>query len=136
MGRVFMDQSHGGPTMAFLIGIAAFLYFYDDGWVNSLLYSFKYGVGFSDVYTYSKPSDCNFMLSPVGSKGCYYASRVRLLNAEGVEVTGENPPIYGSDPGTGKPLISYDNGKVWQFNEGAPDLKPHSVRVSWVRVKS
>ena len=62
---------------------------------------------------------------------------MRVLNADGVAVGGENAPLYGngSDTKTAKPIISYDGGKNWDWYTGAtvPNPKPKSVRVFWVK---
>lgn len=59
---------------------------------------------------------------------------MKVYNADGVLVAGE-APLYGSDTKTGKPIISYDGGKNWDWHTGAtvPNPKPKSVRVFWVK---
>jgi hypothetical protein len=115
----------GGPIVAFS----------HDKWSNALWYSFEYGVAFNDVQTDTKPTDCDFLHAPLGLKDCTYTPHVKVFNGEGFLVGGENAPSYGSDTKTGKPIISYDGGKSWNWNEGAttPNPKPKTVRVLWIR---
>jgi hypothetical protein len=70
------------------------------------------------------------MRAPLGDKGCSYKAHVRVFNAEGDLVAGEDAPMFGSDTKTGKPIISYDGGKTWDWYSGTvPNPKPKSVRV-------
>jgi hypothetical protein len=103
-------------------------------WTDSLWYSVRYSVKFSDVQT-DRPKDCDFMRAPLGDKGCSYTAHVQVFNADGELVAGENAPKYGSDTKTAKPIISYDGGKNWGWYSGAtvPNPKPNSVKVSWVK---
>lgn len=79
--------------MFFLLVIAGgFFAFSNYGWSNSLWYSVQYGVGFDDVRTDAKPNDCDFMHAPLGDKGCSYKAHVKVYNADGVPVAGENAP--------------------------------------------
>ena len=132
-----MAQSDDGCGSIFLLFLVAggFLAFSNYGWSNSLWYSVQYGVGFGDVQTDAKPDDCDFIRAPLGAKGCSYKAHVRVFNADGVAVAGENAPKYGSDTKTAKPIISYDGGKSWDWYIGAtvPSPKPTSVRVFWVK---
>jgi hypothetical protein len=108
-----------------------FLAFSNYGWTNSIWYSVQYGVGFDDVQTDAKPTDCDFISAPLGAKGCSYKAHVNVFNADGVLVAGENAPMYGRDTKTGKSTISYDGGKSWVATVFDP--KPKSVRVFWVK---
>ena len=102
------------------------------GWSNSLWYSFQYDVGFSDVQTDTKPSDCDFLQAPLGLKGCTYKAHVKVYNADGWLVAGDGAPMYGSD--AGKNTVSYDSGKTWYWYSAAvPNQRPKSVKVSWVK---
>ena len=119
------------------LAVGTFFAFSNYGWSNSLWYSVQYHVGFGDVHTDAKPSDCDFIHAPLGDKGCSYKAHVRVYNAEGALVAGENAPNapqFGSDTKTGKPIISYDGGKNWDWYSGdAPNWKPKSVMVYWVK---
>lgn len=132
-----MAQSDDGCGCLVLLAVAVggFLAFSNYGWSNALWYSVQYGVGFDDVQTDAKPKDCDFIHAPLGDKGCSYKAHVRVYNADGVLVAGENAPKYGSDTKTAKPIISYDGGKTWDWYSGGavPNPKPNSVRVFWVK---
>jgi hypothetical protein len=60
---------------------------------------------------------------------------VKAVNADGVQLTGEAAPMYGSDTKTAKPIISYDGGKNWHWytEEAVPNPKPKYVSVFWVK---
>jgi hypothetical protein len=121
-----------GSVFALLIVAGAFLVFSNYGW----RYSVQYGVGFDDVQTDAKPNDCDFIRAPLGAKGCSYKAHVRVFDADGVAVAGEDAPMYGSDTKTAKPIVSYDGGKNWDWYAGAtiPNPKAKTVRVFWEKV--
>lgn len=128
------DDSVGYFALLAVAG-GLFLAFSNFGWTNSIWFGIKYGVAFDDVRTDTKPSDCDFMRAPLGYKGCSYKTEVRVFNADGVLVAGDNAPTYGSDAKTGSPVVSYDGGKNWEWYRGAtvPSRKPKSVNVIWVK---
>lgn len=129
------DDSFG--CLVFLVIGGAVLVFSSSSysWSNAVWYSVEYGVSFNDVQTDAKPSDCDFLHAPLGDKGCTYKAHVKVFNADGVLVAGEDAPVYGSDTKTGKPIISYDGGKTWNWYDGAtiPNPKAKSVRVFWTK---
>jgi hypothetical protein len=109
-----------------------FYVFSNDPWTNSLWYSVKYNVGFNDVRTASRPRDCDFLSAPLGDKGCKYKAYLQVYNADGALVAGDDAPIYGSDTKTGRPIISRDSGKTWDWYYGTttilnqkPNLSPY-----------
>jgi hypothetical protein len=55
-------------------------YFSYAPWINRLRYSLWYRMDKSQIVQYEDepPSDCNFLKSPIGSKGCYYQKHVDL----------------------------------------------------------
>jgi hypothetical protein len=63
-------------------------------------------------------------------------THVKAYNAAGVLVGGEDAPKYGHDTKTGRPIISYDDGKTWDWYSEAnvPDPKVASVKVFWLKV--
>ena len=79
-----------------LVIVGAGFAFTNSGWSNSLWYSYQYGVGFSDVQTDVKPSDCDFLQAPLGLKGCSYKAHVQVYNADGLYAGGEKAPEYRS----------------------------------------
>lgn len=101
------------------------------GWVNNLWYAAEYRVGPSQVHVSARPKDCDWGHAPLGEKGCQYKSTVAAYNAAGEVVGGDLAPTYGHDTSTGKPIISYDDGKTWAWFEGDPKVK--AVEVGWVR---
>jgi hypothetical protein len=65
-----------------------------------------------------------------------YQASVAAYNATGALVGGHDAPKYGHDTKTGKPIISWDNGKTWDWYAGAdvPSSKVDSVMVTWLKV--
>jgi hypothetical protein len=105
-----------------------------DNWNDKLWWSVKFDVPYSQVRMDPKPADCNFLQAPLGIKGCSFAPEVRVYNAEGVVVAGDNAPKYGNDTKTGRPIISFDNGQTWQWSGGPkPDMTTKSVVVRWTK---
>ena len=107
-------------------------------WTNPLLYSIEYGVSTSQVQWNDQPSDCDFSRAPLGYKGCHYKKSVSGFNAAGNIVSGDNAPIYSHDKNTGKPIISNDSGKTWDWlPEGTPfpDSKVTRVEIWWTKVE-
>ena len=136
LGDAAWFQSDDVPTWFGILAIAgAYFIFSDSGWGNSLWYSVQYGVGFGDVQTDTKPSDCDFLHAPLGEKGCSYKAHVQVYNADGLYVVGEKSPVYRSDTETRKPIVSFDRGETWEWYDGAtiPNLKPKFVRVYWAK---
>jgi hypothetical protein len=76
------------------------------------------------------------MYAPLGEKDCHYNKVVQGLNAQGLVVTGDNAPRYGHDTQTGQPIVSYDEGKTWDWlGEGLQvDLHVTKVEISWTKV--
>lgn len=131
------NDDGGCLFLVMAVGVGLFLYS-DSSWSNSLWYSFKYDVGFDDVQTETKPKDCDFMQAPLGLKGCSYKVHVRVYNADKISIAGENPPTFGKDV-SGKPIISYDGGKNWNWYVGtnvADPSKAKSVSVYWLKESS
>ncbi|WP_439408795.1 hypothetical protein ACNJX9_11255 [Bradyrhizobium sp. DASA03076] len=129
-----MAQSDDGAAVYFLFGLVALWFFAPDSWTNALWYGVKYQVGFDKVQTSTKPKDCDFMHAPLGDKGCSYKAHVKAYNASGALVSGEDAPKYGRDSKTGSSIISYNDGKTWDWYAGdVPDPKVASVVVFWLK---
>lgn len=132
------SNDDGGGLFLFLAaGVALFLYS-DSSWSNSLWYSFKYDVGFDSVQTGIKPKDCDFLQAPLGLKSCSYKAQVKVYNSDQISLAGETPPRFGKDA-AGKPIISYDGGKNWDWYVGTSHddpTKAKTVVVYWVKEQS
>lgn len=76
------------------------------------------------------------MHAPLGNKECHYEAAVTAYNAAGDLVGGDDAPKYSHDTKTGKPIISWDDGKTWVWFARAdiPDQKVKSVIVTWSKV--
>lgn len=106
------------------------------GWFNQGWYSVRYFVPPNEVHVDARPQDCDFMHAPLGSKGCHYEAVVAAYNSAGDLLSGDRAPKYGHDSKTGKPIISWDQGKTWTWMVAAavPDQKVKSVNVSWMKI--
>jgi hypothetical protein len=122
-----------------VIAVVAFIWIADSvgtsDWFNKGWYSLRYFVSPTEIHVGVRPQDCDFMHAPLGSKGCRYDAAVSAYNAAGDLVGGEGAPEYSRDSKTGKPIISWDNGKTWTWMAVAdlPDQKIKNVNVSWVK---
>jgi hypothetical protein len=126
-------QSDDSGCVLVLLAVAGFYFFTPASWINAIWYGVEYKVSPGDVHTDAKPSDCDFMHSPLGDKGCSYKAHVKAYNSSGVLVDGEAPK-YGRDTKTGSPIISYDGGKSWNwYAADLPDPKVASVQVFWLK---
>jgi hypothetical protein len=103
-------------------------------WTNAVWYGVKYKIPVDQVYTSNKPSDCDWTYAPLGNKGCYYKAVVSAFNAAGDLVGGDDAPKYGKDSKTGKPIISYDDGKTWGWSYADANLHVKTVRVEWIKI--
>lgn len=127
------DDSAGLIVWLAVAAIALGVYWvgFDVAW-----YSLRYMVSPSKVQVDAKPRDCFFMTAPLGDKGCHYKAAVSAVNTQGILVGGDNAPKYGHDTKTGKPIISYDQGKTWNWmiTPDVPDQKIDKVVVTWDKV--
>jgi hypothetical protein len=103
---------------------------------NNLWYAARYLLPPDKVIVENKPTDCDFLRAPLGTKGCHFEAVVTAYNAAGVVVGGTTVPKYGSDIETGKPIVSYDDGKNWDWSLGTDvsDPKVAKVTVAWSKV--
>ena len=107
--------------------VAILGYFSHAPWVNRIRYSAWYNVEPSKVkQTEDKPpSDCDFLRAPIGSKGCHYDKSVKLEHI-----------IASHDTNTNRPIVSYDEGKTWAWNDGDyPVSAGKTVYVGWQKIE-
>jgi hypothetical protein len=126
------DESGCGLVIAAAVLFAVFA---PSAWTNSVWYAAQFGVSPTAVHSVDKPKDCDFIHAPLGDKGCSYKAVATAYNADGVPLRGENLPRFGKDTNTGKTIISYDDGKHWDWYVGTsaePD-KITTVTVTWKR---
>lgn len=88
---------------------------------SELRYQAQYGFNAdASVSIAREPTDCDFLSAPLGSKDCHYEKVVAV-------------EMYTKDVKTGRPIVSYDEGKTWNWNDGGPTYKT-LVDVSWRKV--
>ena len=133
MGDYDIGKAVGWLAAFILFGLIVFAIFSfsaDQWW-----YSFEYGVDPKLVSVDARPTDCDFMHAPLGSKDCHYQRGVTAYNARGEVVGGDYTPKYSHDTKTGRTLVSRDNGVNWDWLVGdIPDPKVARVWVTWIKV--
>jgi hypothetical protein len=121
----FLGALSGAVWVAVFIGFMIWV-FSPDSWMNSVWYSVSYHVALGKVHIDKKPSDCDWTHAPLGNKGCRYKATVTAYNSAGMVVGGDGAPKYSTDP-KGHPIISYNDGKTWDWFAGdISDLKVNS----------
>lgn len=108
------EDYYGFVFYLVVIAIVVWFAWLDD---SKLRYDIQYD---AEVTVDDKPKDCDFLTSPLSRKNCKYEKRVSAT-------------LYGSDDTTGKPVISYDGGDTWEWNEDGP-LSGGYVTVYWEKV--
>jgi hypothetical protein len=120
---------------ASLFALAVIIWFIlPDSWTDPIWYSVEYSVNSAQVHWNPKPTDCDFIHAPLGDKGCHYKKTVTARNEAGYMVAGDDAPRYSKDTNTGKPIISYDKGKTWDWFTGDPDSKIKTVEIDWTKI--
>ena len=109
-----------------------------DSWTDKTKYSMEYSISSDQVQRSDRPTDCDWDHAPLGGKGCHYKKTVSAYNSKGELVAGDDAPIYGNDGSTGRPIVSYDNRKTWQWlreGQSLPDLGVKEVEIVWSKVE-
>ncbi len=127
-----MDDDLGAALgwFAILCGIVVWGSWDSDNIVGHLRHQIAYGVSYSDVHMQARPKDCGFWGAPVGMNDCSYEPLVTAYNAAGEVVPGKEPK-YGIDRNTGKPIVSYDDGKSWVWTPATSDYTVKRIEVQW-----
>lgn len=84
-----------------------------------LRYEIQYSTSSGLVTVERKPPDCDFMHAPLGDKDCHFEKVVSVV-------------MYAPDTQTRRPIVSYDEGKHWAWNDGGP-VSGARVYVTWRR---
>jgi hypothetical protein len=133
------DNGSGGLLVFSFLVLAGIGWVLWAGSINHAWYSLLYKVSPTKILIDQKPIDCDFVSSPFGAKGCSYKASVSAFNAAGILVGGDRTPKYARST-EGKPIVSFDEGKSWQWFSGSgadlPDPKVDRVTVSWIKVRS
>lgn len=104
-------------------GIAFFDYLGRARWLNTIRYAVWYSVNGNQVEQLEDkpPSDCDFFHAPIGFKGCKYEKSVTVQSI-----------ITSRDTQTNRPIVSYDDGKTWEWNDTGTPVRPRkTVYISW-----
>ena len=116
-----LDSILSALALVVLAGWLAARFIAPDDWI--IRYAAQYMVSPSDVTIEPRPTRCDWWHAPLGDKACHYRKVVQVVKWRMAS--------------SGKPEISYDDGKVWV--EGEPDkdqaIPATHVSVGWVRVE-
>jgi hypothetical protein len=102
-----------------------FLAYFAWTWVSDtkLRYAVQYGINTDQVTIATEPADCDFMHAPLGQKDCHYEKTVLVIKR-------------GTDTKSSRPIISYDEGRTWNWDDGDTAPRGTSVSVFWVKSTS
>lgn len=101
-----------------LFGQVAPLVFPESQWA----YELKYNTDEKHVYIASKPTDCDWTRAPLGDKGCRYEKTIEMVR-------------YSTDAKTGKPIVTWDDGKTWHSLATGEKPGPVQIYVTWRKVQ-
>lgn len=94
-----------------------------DRWTDKVWYSLRYyDADFKNITVEKRPSDCDFLRAPIGEKGCQYNKDVAVTKRS-------------VDVQTKRRIISYDEGKTWQWDDGDTQPVGATVSVYWGKVE-
>ncbi|HTF44272.1 MAG TPA: hypothetical protein VK641_10255 [Terriglobales bacterium] len=110
-----MSENNWGWAWAAFLAFAVWFGIW--GRNSSIRYQMQYGADSEMVAVDREPIDCEFLSAPLGRKDCHYEKEVLVATFKG-------------DTETGRPIISLDNGKTWNWNENGP-LTGSKVHVWW-----
>jgi hypothetical protein len=103
------------------IGLCFFIFILWDWVANSKLrYAFQYNVNMEQVSLEPEPKDCDFMHAPLGQKDCRYEKFVQVVKRS-------------NDTKNSRPIISFDGGKTWNWDDGDPAPRGTNVNISWFK---
>ncbi len=85
-------------------------------------YALRYHADSSRVQVVPRPADCDWSYAPLGRKGCHYEKEVFVTR-------------YSTDAKTGKPIVTYDDGKTWDWLPEGEKPGPVQVYVTWRKVR-
>ena len=115
-------KGDSGCSWIVVLVICYFLYVGSSAaWRSKTRYALQYGVPDKDVHYNRRPHDCDFLAAPVGDKNCHYDSNVQYHS------------VLVRDNGLGYSVVSYDDGKTWQPNDGSA-IAERYVMISWTRI--
>jgi hypothetical protein len=115
------SDADGCGCLLMLLAVAAAIVLYANwDWppISSRWLSFYYSVPFDRVAVATKPKDCDFLAAPLGSKGCSYQRDIALY-------------VYRHDVATGRPIVSSNEGKTWDWNDGTQEPDGRRLLVFW-----
>jgi hypothetical protein len=119
-----LKESRGFSGVATLIVLVwLFTFASSPRWLMKLWYSFSYDVNYDQVTIEKKPTDCEFLHSPLGSKDCHYSREVSSIR---VKIVNLEPPRGSIN------YVSFDDGRTWTVDDGSPPAK-RQVLVYWKR---
>ncbi len=122
--REAVGNQHTWVSSVFWVWIAwsVFSFVQDSVWESKFRYATYYGVTNEQVTLLKKPHDCDFLKAPVGSKECHFDKVVEVTKV-------------GKDTKTGRPVVSHDGGKTWDWDDSTDTRSVPGVRVSYTKAE-
>jgi hypothetical protein len=125
-----IEANHANRTDAsgwvlVVVILFALSYWIPEIWYSKIRYSWSYGVSTDQVTIEKKPTDCDFLRAPLGSKDCHYDRQVSAIE---VKTDNSDPAKYPVN------YVSFDDGKTWVVDDAVPPTRPQ-VLVSWNKIE-
>jgi hypothetical protein len=122
--REAVRSQHTWVSSAFWIWIAwtVFSFLQTSVWESKFRYAMYYDVPSEHITLLKKPHDCEFLKAPIGSKECHFDKNVEVTKV-------------GKDTKTGRPVVSHNSGKTWDWDDSTDIRSVPSVWVSYTRVE-
>ena len=114
------DSNSFGSVVGSLVLVWAVFAAWDAVIHSKLRYSLEYNVPTSLVTKADKPHDCDTFAAPLGFKNCHYNPDVQVIRVNKDQ--------------NGNAIISYDNGKTWQWQTSPYSATP-GVVVTWKKTE-
>jgi len=122
--KELISRSAPAQWVLTIIGIWIILAGASWAWHSKLRYFVWYGSDWDAVTVDKKPHDCDWLTAPLGDKNCHYDAQVQVQQT-----------TISVDKNSGRRIVSYDDGKTWNFDDDANPAKAgKTVNVGWQRV--
>jgi len=116
------EDSAGSSGLGIVILCVMVYFIWDWASDSKFRYAMQYNTSNSQVTVQNKPENCDYNFAPIGNKGCHYAKEVEVI-------------MRSHDTKSNRRVISYDEGKTWNWDDADTEPQGTSVYVSWKKVE-
>lgn len=122
--RDAVKNQHTWVSSVFWVWIAwsVFSFVQDSVWESKFRYAAYYNVRNEQITLVKKPHDCDFLKAPIGSKECHFDKVVAVTKVS-------------KDIKTGRPVVSHDDGKTWDWDDSTDTRSVPGIWVSYTKVE-